>query len=377
MKIGIMTYWKSSCNYGEQLQNYALQEYLRELGHEAFLIRYDYDNDRIRRPLHKKIEMLINPRKMAGYIEVVKNGRKLMKEGVIHPRGFEEFRQKNLSFSRVYSSIGDLRNDPPEADMYLTGSDQVWNSFGSGLSEMRNRLSAFFLDFGDDEVIRVSYAASWGRNEVSEEEADFIRPLLKRFAAISVRERSGIDICRNLGRDDSGQAVDPVMLFGPEKYRGLYLSNGVKPSNERYVLFYYMNHDGAYDRQTVFDWADSMGLKVKYVTDDWHDDFPRLFPSVYEWLNLLDNAEYVVTNSYHCSLLSILFRKRFGVIRRFGIHTGMNTRLDSLFELCGIEPRYIDDYNYDVLNRAIQEPDEEMINKTWHPDMIVGMVERV
>ena len=279
MKIGIVTYWKSTCNYGEQLQNYALQEYLRRQGHDPFLIRYDYENDTIygSRPLHVRIMRACNPKRLFNHFKVRKNNKEFMMDNLKHPREFEGFRDQHLVMSRVYSSIDDLRNDPPEADMYITGSDQVWNTFDGGLIEMRNRLRAFFLDFGLEKTKRISY---------------------------------GIEICRQLGRDDAVLSLDPVLLHDAEVYRKLYRENGIKKHERKYVLFYYMNNDGKYNRKAVFDWATSKNLEIIYVTDDWHDELKRSFPSVTEWLDLIDNAEYVITNSYHCVLFSLLFAKR-------------------------------------------------------------------
>ncbi|MCR4689482.1 MAG: polysaccharide pyruvyl transferase family protein [Saccharofermentans sp.] len=361
MKIGIVTYWKSANNYGEQLQNYALQQYLRDMGHEPYLICYDYNSDTLygTKPLPVRLLRACNPKRLIGYLKSRRHNRKLAKDCQDHPRGFEEFRAKHLKMSRLYPSIEDLKQDPPEADLYITGSDQVWNTFSGKLTEMQNRLRAFFLDFGPDKTLRMSYAASWGRSEISSEEAEFIRPMLSKFDSISVREAPGIGICKRLGRDDAVLALDPVLLHDAESYRRLYREDNNPKTDSKYLFFYYMNHDGKYDRKAVFDWAASKGLKVIYVTDDYADTFARSFPGVTEWLELIDNAEYVVTNSYHCTLFSLIFGKRFGVIRRFGSHKGMNSRLDSLFEFLGISPRYIDDEGFEVLSR----PSEEIKNK--------------
>ncbi len=354
MKIGIVTYWKSRCNYGEQLQNYALQKYLKDLGHEPFLICYDYDNDTVygSRPLLQRILKACNPVILCGYFKTRREKRLIEEDCLAHPRGFDEFRKRNLSMSRLYSSIDELKNDPPEADIYITGSDQVWNSFEGGLNEMRNRLECFFLNFGSSRTIKLSYAASWGRDSIPEDEAEFVKPFLMNLDAVSVREKQGIKICTGLGRDDAVQACDPVLLHSAEDYRKLY--NGSSSKKEPYLFFYYMNNDGDYDRQAVFDLAERKNLKVIYVTDDRHDDHERSFPAVEEWLSLIDNAEYVITNSYHCVLFSLIFSKKFGVIRRFGKYTGMNTRMDSVFETFGISPRYIDDADFEIIE---QKPD--------------------
>ena len=373
MKIGIVTYWKSTDNYGEQLQNYALQEYLRGLGHEPFLIRYDYEADTIygTKPLPVRLLRACSPKRLAAYFKSKKNNRMYRKNCLEHPRGFDEFRKEHLSMSRVYSSIEDLRNDPPEADMYITGSDQVWNTFGGKFSEMKNRLSAFFLDFGKEDVKRISYAASWGRSRISDEESELIRPLLARFDAVSVREASGIDVCSRLGREDALLAPDPTLLHDAETYHCLYEDSGVKVPDGKYLFFYFMNHDGNYDRKAVFDWAKARDLKVVYVTDDWNDEFERSFPDVAGWLKLIDNAEYVVTNSFHCSVFSLIFGKKLGVIKRSGSYTGMNTRIDSLFESCGAAPRYIEGNDFGILDRPADKADMTGMAGSVKPDDVI------
>ena len=373
MKIGIVTYWKSSDNYGEQLQCYALQKYLRDQRHEAFLIRYDYDNDTIygSRPLPVRLIRACNPKRLINHFRGRKNNRERLKDRELHPRGFGSFRDQNLTMSKVYPSIDDLRSDPPEADLYITGSDQVWNTYDASLIEMKNRLSTFFLDFGPTETKRISYAASWGRNEVPDDEKEYIRPLLARFDAVSVRERSGIDLCRQMGYSDAEMALDPVLLHDAETYRSLYQGK-YQGAQEKYLFFYYLNNDGSYNIQTVFDMAEKMGLKVVYVTDDWHDDHDRSFPGITEWISLIDNAEYVVTNSYHCSIFALIFGKRFGVIKRAGKHAGMNTRIDQLFEMFGISPRYMDGNDPEVLERPADKADLKVPDGFLTPDQIIG-----
>jgi hypothetical protein len=134
-----------------------------------------------------------------------------------------------------------------------------------------------------------------------------------------------------------------------------------------------MNNDGAYDRKAVFDWAESKGLKVVYVTDDWHDGLEKTYPGVREWLELLDNSECVVTNSFHCSVLSVIFGKRFGVIKRFGHYSGMNTRMDSLFSVLGISPRYIDDEGFEILERPAENESIMRNNDVMTPEKVLEM----
>ena len=373
MKIGIVTYWKSYNNYGEQLQHFALQEYLRNTGHEPFLIRYDYEADTIygTKPLPVRLLRACNPKRLAGYFKSKSMNKKRMQDGIAHPRGFEAFREKHVSMSRVYSSLDDLRNDPPEADLYITGSDQVWNTFGGRLSEMEHRYHAFFLDFGKEDVKRISYAASWGRESVPEEDGKLIRQLLPKLDAVSVREKTGIGLCRKLGREDAYLALDPVLLLGAQAYRNLYRTDGAKKREGKYLFFYYLNNGTDFDRQKVFEWASQKGLEVVYVTDDWHEDFERAFPDIPGWLELIDDAEYVVTNSYHCSIFSLIFGKRLGIIRRTGRHAGMNSRMETLFGLCGTEPGFIDSENFEALERPAVTLDTGDIKEAIRPEDVI------
>lgn len=376
MKIGIVTYWKSYSNYGEQLQSFALQEYLRSMGHEPFLIRYDYEADTIygTKPLPVRLLRACNPKRLAGYFKSRSMNKKRIQEGNAHPRGFESFREKHISMSRVYSSIDALRNDPPEADLYITGSDQVWNTFGGKLSEMEHRYHAFFLDFGKEDVKRISYAASWGRESVPEDEEKLIRGLIPKLDAVSVREKTGIDLCSRLGREDACLALDPVLLLDAQAYRKLYREDGAGKCGKKYLFFYYLNNGADFDRKKVFEWAGKKGLEVVYVTDDWHEDLERTFPDIPGWLELIDDAEYVVTNSYHCGIFSILFGKKFGIIRRKGAHAGMNSRLETLFGLCGIKPRFIDAEDFDILEHPAELTDLEKLKAAKRPEDIIEAV---
>jgi hypothetical protein len=373
MKTGIVTYWKSGCNYGEQLQCYALQEYLRSLGHEPFLIRYDYEADVIygSRPLPVRIIRACNPKRLAGHFITKRNNKDFVRDCMEHPRGFESFREQHLAMSRVYGSLEELRNDPPEADLYIAGSDQIWNTFGGGLVEMRNRIAAFFLDFGKEGVKKISYAASWGKDSLPDDQVEYIKPLLAKFDAVSVREETGIGVCRKLGRKDAVLAPDPVLLHGTQKYRSLYEGAEIKRRQGRYLFFYYLNNGLNFDRQKVFEWARQRDLEVVYVTDDWHEGFERTFPGIPEWLRLIDDAEYVVTNSYHCGIFSILFGKKFGIIKRTGAHTGMNSRMETLFALCGINPRFIDAEDFEALERPVDTPDLEKLKEAERPEDII------
>ena len=130
---------------------------------------------------------------------------------------------------------------------------------------------------------------------------------------------------------------------------------------------------GYQDPSAIVDTFYDKTNKVIYVTNDWHDDHDRSFPGVTEWLELIDNAEYVVTNSFHCSLISLLFGKKFGVIRKTGIFKGMNSRMDTLFAKCGIEPRYIDGRDLKILSRPADQIGKTGPEDAMTPEKIIEM----
>ena len=189
MRIGIVTFYESSDNYGEQLQCFALQRFLLSIGHNPFLIRYGFESTYFH---------WLKKRNFTSW-----KGAKLMFSHVMSalistmddPRGFKAFRKKHIKVSpRCYNNIYELRRNPPKADCYIVGSDQVWAQL---LSIENNK--TFFLDFGSPSISRIAYAPSFAMSEYPIDLRDALRVQLAKFDALSVRERSGVQICQDLG----------------------------------------------------------------------------------------------------------------------------------------------------------------------------------
>ncbi len=121
-------------------------------------------------------------------------------------------------------------------------------------------------------------------------------------------------------------------------------------SIERYILVYKICNKKEFDIPLIYRFAEEKKLKVKYVTaNDVVDPYEKTFASIQEWLCLIDNAEYIITNSFHASVFSIIFHKQFGVIAT-GDTEDKVVRFDSLFETCGIEKRYINVPDFSILD---------------------------
>lgn len=355
MKIGIMTFWWSEDNYGQLLQCYALQKYLRDQGHDAYLIRYDPRNDYVKSPILIRVLKACNPIKLYTYIKQKRREKKSVDEQIKYPRHFNEFRNEYIIQSdKIYTTYDQLKNDPPEADVYIVGSDQVWCWSLFDIKKTRNIINAFFLNFGDPNTKRISYAASWGSETISNSYKELIIPLITKFDAISVREKVGIELCKQCGVNDALCVPDPTFLLNPNEYIDLTMKEKVK-SKEKYIFLYMLNNGFSFDIDNVYKWASSNGLSVKYVTgNNLVDKHEKVFPSVLDWLSLIDKAEYIITNSFHCSVFSILFNKKFAVVPLTGRLKGLNSRLSSLFELCKMKNRFIESNCFDVLNNPCE-----------------------
>lgn len=351
MKIGILTFWWSNDNYGQLLQCYALQKYLRDMGHDAFLIRYNWETD-VKSTFVSKCLKALNPIKLTKFFAYKVKKNKLENERKRNDRHFDDFREKYIKMSDlIYPTYQLLKDNPPEADMYIVGSDQVWNYWFTDTKRFYSQIHAYFLDFGKKDKKRVSYAASWGGTSISDETANILIPLLKRFDYVSVRETDGIKLCSLCGRKDAEWVCDPTLLLSADNYRKLYNENCIRKIEKKYLLLYMLNNTCDFDIQKVYDFAGSRNLEVVYVTGNGViDNRQKYFASIPEWLYLVDNAEYVITNSFHCAVFSIIFNKKNAVIPLSGRAVAMNVRFDSLFDVFKIRTRYLRESDFSVLD---------------------------
>lgn len=336
-KVGIITYHFVP-NYGAAMQAWALQKYLTNLGHEVFLIDY--------RPSHLttggyfhfphdrwtlRADLVIAYQKVMGLKQWLKgDGGKRLR--------FEQFHQEHLNLSdRSYRSKRQLRQNPPQADVYICGSDQIWNA-----SEQFGIDSSYFLDFAPKSVKRISYAASFGRPKVHPRFESATADLIRSVDAISVREQSGVGIVKELSDRDAEWVPDPTLLVNdgyPE---------AVLPADraEDYIFSYTLR-----SRELVSNierqMAAATGLSVVSPTTLAASGHGEPGPLV--WLGYIKSAKLVITNSYHGTLFSIIFKKPFVFVGLSGAKAGFNERANSLLHGLGLQDRMMDSYDEDRL----------------------------
>jgi len=326
MKIGILTFWKTEDNYGQLLQCYATQMFLRSLGHETFLVKATNGNeyvptlkeqliDKVRTAYRLKSYPLYFLKRACGSIFYTLTHGKLRKHST--RRGFEEFRKQYLNCTEEYT-LDMLRLNPPVADAFIVGSDQIWNTTDG----------IYFLNWANDTVKKVSMAASFGSRQASDNFCNLIGPWLKRFDLITVREKSGLDICVKSGISNAHLVPDPTLLLRKEDYLKIASNNKFE---RPYIFIYFLGTRTKINWPEIHAFAKSKGLKIVYVgSQGVEDKFKKLEPTIAEWISLMANAEYVITNSFHGTVFAMQFHKRFMVYPVTGVAAKMNDRLTTL-----------------------------------------------
>ena len=338
MKIGIITHWNAKDNYGGILQTYALQRYLRNLGHEAYVIRF------IR--ARKKANIVSSFRRCLSQIKhfILNNEEQRKKhkqqQEWLESRCFDVFRGKYISLSkRIYRNLQDIRATPPQADLYITGSDQVWAGDLTNPNEW-----IFYLAFGDNKVKRISYAASFGFSYFPGKDEEKFKELLSDFNAISVREANGIDICQKYGFDAT-RCVDSTFLLKKEQYTSIM---SPRKHNEAYAFFYTVNvstPDEIYWND-LREYLLSQGKKCVVTTGTGYKHAEEIFnnaiydyATVEEWISNIYYSDVVITASFHGIAFSLILNKDFIYLPLKGIAGGGNNRIVDLLSLVGLEKR--------------------------------------
>lgn len=353
-KIGIITLHRVR-NYGSILQAFALCQIIKELGHDPVVIDYIPERFRLRSDL-----FYVRPDRYTS-----KTGKKnriiklFFSIASILPRlyyysRFAFFVKKNIPLSkRQYFSNDQLKKAMFDFDIYMNGSDQVWNMAWENEVD-----KSFFLDFIPDNCIRCAYAASFGKNCLPDDEIKVMKPLIQKYSSISVREFSGINILENLGYFGAKYVLDPTLLFSKERW----IDNiGERKIKEKYVLVYQLFHKTPtvkFARKI----ADQIGVKVadlsRKIKNVSEVDINLPFVTPVDFLNFFYYADFVVTDSFHGTAFSINFNKKF-----VSISNNFPERVSSLVNMVGLENRFISmESNLDV-DKMLKTIDYEVINK--------------
>lgn len=340
MKIAILTQ-PLRFNFGGILQNYALQTILRRMGHEVVTLdprRYQYS--------WWEYPMLTLRHLAARYLKGYKEANlfaEYNRDKETRKIGVNTFRFIDKYICRKdFSSLSD-KITPNDFDAIVVGSDQVWRP------KYNRNLQNMFLDFTHGwNIKRIAYAASFGTDEIeySDEQIDECKKLLSVFDAVSVREKSGISLCKQMFDVDAIHVLDPTMLLDAADY--MRLVEAYPSSSASGNLYYYILDNTDENAKLIRDYAKKKGL-LPFTFNSKAADYrnkhtieEKIQMPVEHWLQGFNQAEFVITDSFHACVFSILFKKQFFV---FGNEERGMTRYMSLFQMLGIKDRFIKNLN--------------------------------
>lgn len=337
-------------NYGSMLQAYATQKILQEwdIPCENICIdglKKELDGSKVK----FYIKQINNPQVLKGtiirivkkgfYIKIKKNtlGKKFEERN----QCFTKFKEQHFIVSRKYVSKEELSRACSNYTLFIVGSDQLW---------LPSNIEAdyYTLNWVPSSVPKVAFATSFGTSFLPPKHQVLTKEFLQRFAHISVREESGQKMIKEYADMEVPVVCDPTLLLSAEKW--MCIQEKERKIEQKYILCYFLGNNTK-DREFAKDLRAKTGYQIvallhldEYIKKD--EDYADITPydvGPGELLNLIRNAEYIVTDSFHGSVFSIIYKKKFFTSRRVrkeGILC-TNNRLDSLFSQLGIEGRLI------------------------------------
>lgn len=348
-KVGIITLHRV-VNYGSVLQAYALQKKINDLGYDVEII--DYYPRRL-----TMVGMLTRIKNKSDKFKksfILRNVARLiiLPSYILRFNTFFSFLKKHIILSKkIYKNEIEINNEKFEYDIYCTGSDQVWNC---GWNEKFD--APYYLSFAPDNKKKIAYAASFGKSKLDDEEKEATKKYLLRYDNISLRELSGVKIVEELGIKNSVNVLDPTLLLDGNEWRKIS-SNKFK--NEKYILVYNLNRNKNIDNYAK-NLSKKTKLKIKFISYQLHEFYKRgkiyCNPNVEDFLALIDNAKYVITDSFHATAFSINFNTQFIIV-----YPGKySTRLQSILKILDLENRVAkNEYDLSIIKNNI---DFEKIN---------------
>lgn len=298
MKIRLITFHTPK-NYGAVLQAYSLMSFLKTIAPDVKVIDFNTPH------LQNAYPLKVHSSGLKGNIKAALDNSFLPQKKMKY-RKFDDFVDNKLDLTERFDSFERLRNTPPDADVYVTGSDQVF-----GPNRVEEERNAFYLNFGDESIQRIAYAASFGVKDVPEDRKQEIGSYLRRFDKIAVREKSGMRIVEQLSGKTAVEVLDPVFLNDVAFWK--HTSVAYPIGNEPYLLYYRLMSDRRSD-ENVRKIAAEKGLKLVVVMDGflmWKADRVLRDVGPQELLYLIDHAEFVATDSFHGVAFSLIFEKQF------------------------------------------------------------------
>lgn len=339
MKINIITQYLF-VNYGGILQNYALQEVLRRMGHEPLTVNVPKSKpikqDIIRETYHAGQNLLNKLKGTDSNPFIFPYTRRCKEMELSFPQ--RAFIEKHIRKVDVKAPFTPTTADEHHAEVWIVGSDQVWRPWCTPY------IGNYFFDFlkGRD-VKRIAYAASFGTDvwEMDPRQTETAKELAKDFDLVTVREDSGIKLCKEHLRVDATHVLDPTLLLTREDY--LSLTTDKDYPKGKYIAAYILDMD-SHKRKEIHKISKEKGLPVKFIGMMHRNGFD----SIESWLATMAHSEYVITDSFHGTAFGLNFGKSVSIL---GNKVRGNARMESLLKMLGVENSSTILFTEPILNR--------------------------
>lgn len=329
-KIAIITLYDDT-NFGNKIQNYAVQTYFKRMSYGVYTI-----------PYYEQLHIPLTPIRIAKkavhlalfFTEYEKKRNERILKNDKRRSYISEFSKQYIQTATMVRYRKLPKDLSKEYDYFVTGSDQVWHCWRND----RLELEYFLLVFTEPEQ-RLTIAPSFGFDKFPEKHIETYKKGLEGFEYISVREERGAELIKELTGKEATVLLDPTMLIDTSEWLKILK----KPSqyvDDKYIFVYTLGGFKGELREMTCKLAEELGFKVIDIMDIDSDYYIHTRPD--EFLYWIHNAKLVVTDSFHASVFSILFNKPFVVTERTDIK-GMGSRLDTLFNKFGIIGRHFDE----------------------------------
>lgn len=326
--IGIVTLYGNN-NIGNKLQNFAVQEILKQRGLVPKTIVSELEKEL---PFFSAIRFKLFLKNIFIKIGIRNKNLKYYALDMERERRFEEFSGKYLDLGEKINVHSLPENFGSSYDYFITGSDQVWHNWTETVEE----LSFFFLQFANPSK-RLCISPSFGFNQVPDSYKTYYKDALSEFSHLSCREESGVDLIEKLTGKSAQLLIDPTMMLSKKDWEKIAKKPKINISGN-YLLVYLLGNESTRTREIIKEIASSNQLQIIDVLDK-DTDFYLSTPD--EFLGLVQSASLICTDSFHGCVFSILFEKQFICFERNGSNAeNMENRLETLLKKYHLENRF-------------------------------------
>lgn len=322
-KIGIAT-WHHNPNYGGLLQAYALQEIIKKQGYEPEFVNYRPDLNTLTKRLTRKLKdiymMLLRPK--------IYNSRLLK----------YKFIDEKLSVGKLYYSYVALCKEADNIyNVGVCGSDQIWSNNSGSI------IPFYYLGFLD-ECKRISYAPSIGHNKMPDNLVEDFRKYVNKISYLSIREEKGAEIIKETTGRNAEVVLDPSLLLTRNDWLGEIEGKTPISPREKYILLYILG-DNKQQVEYAKRLSEKMGYKLIAIETKYGaiDDLETVYGDPFDFIELMNNASYILTDSFHGVAFSINLEKQFVAFKRFrdDEESCQNSRIYNILKKTSLEDRLI------------------------------------